>query len=115
MPGELDEQSQAIGQLQTGVASLERALVEHSRRDEEYRRERDRKDDEFRKAALAAFAKLDTVVTTQKAHAEKIDSLDTSRSRLRGALVAIGTVGTVVSTAAGLLIQAWTGIGSQGQ
>lgn len=110
--GDLNEASVAIGRLQTGVASLERALSEHRRRDEEYRRERDRKSDEFQAKALAALGRLDTVVTTQGDHAEKIESLETSRSRLRGAMVAIGTIGTTIATGAGLLFQWLTTPGS---
>lgn len=74
MAGEMDEQSQAIGQLQTGVANLECALHEHSRRDEEYRRERDRKSDAFQDKALTALAKLDSVVEAQKDHAAAIEA-----------------------------------------
>jgi hypothetical protein len=110
--GALDEQSQAIGQLQTGVANLERALIEHSRRDEEYRRERDRKSDDFQTKALSALEKLDSVITTQDGHSEKIESLESSRSRAHGVMAAIGAIGTVIATGATLFIQWITTPGS---
>lgn len=112
MAGDLDEPSEAIGGLKVGVVNLERALREHSRRDEEYRRERDRKFDEFQDKAMAALGKLDGIVTTQSSHANKIESLETSRTRLRATLAAIGTAGTAIATAAGLLFQWITSPGS---
>jgi len=112
MAGDLDEQSEAIGGLRVGFLNLERALTEHRRRDEEYRRERDRKDDAFRSSALAALAKLDAVVSGHDDHEKKIESLEASRSRLRGALAAIGTAGTAIATGATILIQWITSPGS---
>lgn len=87
MPGELDEQSQAIGQLQAGLEALRRDHAEKSREDEE-----------FRKAGYKAFEALSTVVETQKDHSKRLDVHDQRASRQKGFIAALTIMWAAVST-----------------
>lgn len=111
MAGELDEQSEAIGGLKVGVANLERALIEHSRRDEEYRRERDRKSDAFQAETLKALGNIQVIATTQKSHADtlkahddRLDEHDLARSRQKGFIAALSVVGGCIATGIGWVV-----------
>jgi hypothetical protein len=121
MAGELDEQSEAIGGLRVGVANLERALIEHSRRDEEYRRERDRKADVFHAETLKALSDLQVIAKTQVAqaatleeHDERLDGHDKKHERQKGFIAAMSIVGGGIVTVATLAIQ-WLTSGPNGQ
>lgn len=112
MAGELDEQSEAIGGLKVGVANLERALIEHSRRDEEYRRERDRKSDLFQAETLKALSDIQIIAKTQEAHAKtlathdgRLGEHDLAKSRQKGFIAAMSLVGGAIVTVAGLAVQ----------
>lgn len=92
--GDLNETSLAIGELKAGLAALR-----HDHGDKA------RKDEDFRKAGYEAFSSLRQIASRQQEHETKIESLETSRSRLRGAMAVIGTIGTAVATGATLLVQ----------
>lgn len=105
--GELDEQSQAIGQLQEGLKALQRDHAEKSRKDEA-----------FRAAGYEAFGTVKRIAETQTAHAAKLeqhdkrlDGHDKSRSWAKGVIAAVGVIASAVGTGAGLLIQFISGRG----
>lgn len=93
MPGEIDEQSQAIGQLQAGLESLRQAHAEKSREDEE-----------FRKAGYKAFAALEAVAKTQADHEVRLAdhevrlaAHDQRASRQKGFIAAVTIMWGLVS------------------
>lgn len=109
MPGELDEQSQAIGQLQAGLEALRRDHAEKSREDKE-----------FRQAGYKAFEGLERIAKTQedhaaalKSHDDRLDKVDQRHSRQNGVMVALGAVGSAVMGSAGLLVQYFTAPGGR--
>lgn len=87
MAGEIDEQSQAIGQLQAGLEALRRDHAEKSREDKE-----------FQKAGYQAFEALKSVVETQKDHSKRLDVHDQRASRQRGFIAALTIAWAAVST-----------------
>jgi type IV secretory pathway VirD2 relaxase len=108
MAGEIDEQSQAIGQLQAGLESLR-----------EEHRAKAIKDEDFRKAGYRAFQAMEHITKVQADHAVKIeqhdrrlDGHDRSRSWAKGVIAAVGVVGSIIGTGAGLLVQFFTGGGA---
>ena len=50
MAGDRDDRIEDIGYLKKGVERLEKALDDKDRKDDEVRRERDRKEEQFRKS-----------------------------------------------------------------
>lgn len=86
MPGEIDEQSQAIGQLQAGLESLRQAHAEKSR-----------EDGEFRKAGYKAFAALEAVAKTQADHEVRLAAHDQRASRQKGFIAAVTIMWGLVS------------------
>lgn len=110
MAGELDEQSQAIGQLQAGLEALRRDHADKSREDRE-----------FRKAGYKAFETLGGIAKTQEEHAAalkvhdvRLDKVDQRHSRQKGVMIAFGAIGSAIMGAGGLLIQYLTS-GPNGQ
>lgn len=107
MAGELDEQSQAIGQLQAGLESLR-----------EEHRAKAIKDEDFRKAGYRAFQAMEHITKVQADHAVKIeqhdkrlDGHDKSRSWAKGVIAAVGVIASAIGAGAGLLIQFVSGRG----
>ena len=101
MAGELDEQSQAIGQLQAGLEALR---LDHA--------EKSREDREFRRAGYKAFENIERIAKTQedhatelKAHGERLDKVDQRHSRQKGVMVALGAVGSAIMGFGALVVQ----------
>lgn len=110
----LNDTSRVIGRLEEGLEALRR---DHS--------EKARKDEEFRRAGYQAFEALEQIAKRQdhlslrvdahekkfEQHDKRLDGHDRSRSWAKGVIAAVGVIGSIIGTGAGLLLQLFTGKG----